>query len=114
MPAPYTYGDSTWGDKLTAYNGTAITYDAIGNPTKWRNSSSLTWEGRTLVGQTLSNDDIFTYTYNSDGIRTQKKYYDFDYCGYYTYDYLLDGSTIMVSKVIQLPNMKTDMLRIMI
>ena len=99
---------------LTNYNGTAITYDAIGNPLKWRNSSSLTWEGRELVGQILSNDDRFTYTYNSDGIRTQKKYYDFDYCGYYTYDYLLDGSTIMVSKVIQLPNMKTDMLRIMI
>ena len=71
--ATYTYGDTTWGDKLTNYNGTAITYDAIGNPTKWRNSSSLTWEGRTLVGQTLSNDDIFTYAYNSDGIRTQKK-----------------------------------------
>ena len=25
---PYTYGDSNWKDKLTAYNGTAITYDA--------------------------------------------------------------------------------------
>ena len=29
---PYTYGDSNWKDKLTAYNGTAISYDAIGNP----------------------------------------------------------------------------------
>ena len=80
---------------LTSYNGTSITYDAIGNPTKWRNSSSLTWEGRTLIGQTLSNDDSFTYTYNSSGIRTQKKYYDFDYCGYYTYDYVLDGEAIL-------------------
>ena len=26
------YGDSNWKDKLTSYNGTAITYDAIGNP----------------------------------------------------------------------------------
>ena len=25
---PYTYGDSNWKDKLTVYNGTAITYDA--------------------------------------------------------------------------------------
>ena len=29
----YTYGDSNWKDKLTAYNGVAINYDAIGNPT---------------------------------------------------------------------------------
>ena len=28
----YTYGDSNWKDKLTKYNGTTITYDAIGNP----------------------------------------------------------------------------------
>ena len=29
---PYTYGDSNWKDKLTAYNGVGITYDEIGNP----------------------------------------------------------------------------------
>ena len=29
---PYAYGDANWKDKLTAYNGTTITYDAIGNP----------------------------------------------------------------------------------
>ena len=29
---PYEYTDSNWKDKLTAYNGQAITYDAIGNP----------------------------------------------------------------------------------
>lgn len=29
---PYAYGDSNWKDKLTAYNGVPITYDAIGNP----------------------------------------------------------------------------------
>lgn len=28
----YTYGDSSWGDLLTAYNGISITYDEIGNP----------------------------------------------------------------------------------
>ena len=32
----YTYGDANWGDLLTNYNGTSITYDASGNPTKWR------------------------------------------------------------------------------
>ncbi len=29
---PYAYDDSNWKDKLTAYNGKTITYDAIGNP----------------------------------------------------------------------------------
>ena len=28
---PYYYNDSNWRDKLTNYNGTAITYDNIGN-----------------------------------------------------------------------------------
>ena len=30
----YTYGDATWGDLLTKYGSTTITYDVIGNPTK--------------------------------------------------------------------------------
>ena len=30
----YTYGDVNWKDKLTAFNGKNITYDAIGNPLK--------------------------------------------------------------------------------
>ena len=33
LTIPYTYGDSNWKDKLTNYNGHAITYDAIGDPT---------------------------------------------------------------------------------
>ena len=28
----YTYGNSRWGDLLTAFNGNAITYDTVGNP----------------------------------------------------------------------------------
>ena len=28
----YTYGAANWRDKLTAVNGNAIAYDAIGNP----------------------------------------------------------------------------------
>lgn len=35
---PYTYGDANWKDKLTAYNGVPITYDAIGSPPVDRNS----------------------------------------------------------------------------
>ena len=48
----YTYGDSAWGDKLTAYNGQAITYDEIGNPLSYYNGYSFTWLGRRLTGAT--------------------------------------------------------------
>ena len=42
----YGYSTGSWVDLLTNYNGTAITYDSIGNPTKRRGISSLTWNGR--------------------------------------------------------------------
>ena len=31
----YTYGDATWKDLLTAFDGNSISYDAIGNPTSY-------------------------------------------------------------------------------
>ena len=46
----YTYGDADWGDLLTAYNGTPIQYDSIGNPTDYYNGWDFTWEhGRELA-----------------------------------------------------------------
>ena len=32
----YAYGDSTWKDLMTTYNGQSITYDTIGNPLQYR------------------------------------------------------------------------------
>ena len=40
----YTYGDAQWRDKLTAYNGQTITYDAIGNPLTYRDGKSFSWK----------------------------------------------------------------------
>ena len=62
----YTYGDSTWGDLLTSYDGQTITYDNIGNPLSYR-GKTLTWNGRQLksVGNTV-------YTYDVNGLRTSK------------------------------------------
>ncbi len=62
----YTYGDSTWGDLLTSYDGQTITYDNIGNPLSYR-GKTLTWNGRQLrsVGNTV-------YTYDINGLRTSK------------------------------------------
>ena len=68
----YTYGDSNWKDKLTAYNGSSITYDAIGNPTSYYNGYTFTWQkGRQLAGATNGTNTV-SYTYNNDGYRTSK------------------------------------------
>ena len=69
----YGYGNSAWGDLLTSYYGNTITYDAIGNPLSWGDYGVLTWQGRQLESYTDSeSEETFTYTYNSDGIRTSK------------------------------------------
>jgi len=33
----YTYGNAAWTDELTSYDGSAITYDTIGNPLSYYN-----------------------------------------------------------------------------
>lgn len=44
-----TASDSNWKDKLTSYDGKAITYDEIGNPLSYRNMT-MTWQnGRQLA-----------------------------------------------------------------
>ena len=53
----YTYGDSTWKDLLTAYNGSTISYDAIGNPTTWYDGATMTWaNGRRLASISATSD----------------------------------------------------------
>ena len=60
-----------WKDKLTSYNGTAITYDAIGNPL---NDGSWTYEwavGRQLKKMSRDGQSL-TFKYDHNGMRTQK------------------------------------------
>ena len=69
----YGYATDSWKDRLTSYNGQTITYDSIGNPLTYNNGSAytFTWEGRQM--QTATKDlKTWTYTYNSDGLRTGK------------------------------------------
>ncbi|MBQ3189617.1 MAG: hypothetical protein IJB60_09360, partial [Bacteroidaceae bacterium] len=73
---PYTYGNTNWGDLLTNYNGTSISYDAIGNPLKWRNAIAIEWSGRQLSNFAHNDSKITNYSYNADGIRTKKTVYD--------------------------------------
>ena len=69
----YTYGDSQWIDRLTAFNSVGITYDGIGNPLSYYNGSSytFTWNGRELM-TAVKGGVTTTYKYGADGLRTQK------------------------------------------
>ena len=56
---------------MVNYNGTAITYDEIGNPQNWRDGMSFSWTGRQL--DSVTKDGVTTtYTYDSNGLRTSK------------------------------------------
>ena len=68
----YTYGDSNWKDKLTAYNGKTITYDKIGNPLTYRDSLSFTWKNGRQLASLQNGSSVINYTYNADGVRIGK------------------------------------------
>ena len=86
----YTYGDSSWGDLLTAYNGQAITYDAIGNPTSYL-GWNMTWQGCRLTAAT-KDENALSFTYDANGIRTSKT------VNGVTTEYFLNGSQILAQK----------------
>ena len=67
----FLHCNSAWGDQLTAYNGQAITYDANGNPISYYNGATFEWQGRQLVGAAY-NSNTYTYTYDTNGIRTSR------------------------------------------
>jgi RHS repeat-associated protein len=69
----YTYGDSDWGDLLTEYNGVEITYDGIGNPVN-DGTWTYTWQhGRQLASMAkIDQSETWQFTYNADGLRTQR------------------------------------------
>ena len=64
---PYEYAATGWKDRLTSYNGEAITYDALGNPTTYR-GHNLTW-GKI---KQLEAYDSNTFAYDSKGDRVRK------------------------------------------
>ena len=67
----YTYGDASWKDLLTAFNGQSITYDAIGNPLSYR-GMTLSWAGGRRLASVSKEGLSASYVYNAGGIRTQK------------------------------------------
>ena len=67
----YTYGNANWKDQLTAYNGTPITYDAIGNPLTF-GTQTFTWQHGRQLAQTSKDGETVSFVYNEDGLRVQK------------------------------------------
>ena len=92
----YTYGDATtdgtpaWKDLLTSYNGTAITYDAIGNPLNWGTSiTNMTWNNGRRLTSLKNGASVIQYGYDESGLRTRK------YTGTYTvYDRDASGNLV--------------------
>ena len=68
----YSYTDSNWKDKLTAYDGQTITYDAIGNPLN-DGTWTYTWEKGRQLKQMSKAGMTVEFKYDHNGLRTQKK-----------------------------------------
>ena len=67
----YSYDDTSWKDKLTSYDGKAITYDEIGNPLTY-DGDTYSWEGGRRLKEITGNNKNISYKYNDNGIRTEK------------------------------------------
>ncbi len=87
----YGYSDSSWGDMLTSFGGTAITYDAIGNPINYYTGQVFSWSGTDLAG-VVDGSDTYSFIYNDQGIRTSKTKNGV------TTTYYLNGSQIMAEE----------------
>ncbi len=90
----YTYGNGSWGDLLTNYDGSRITYDEIGNPLEY-SWATFTWNGRKLSSCYDGEYVTVSYGYNSDGIRVYKEIYNDDICETERHDYGLNGTQIL-------------------
>ena len=73
----YGYGDSTWKDLLTSYDGQTLTTDAIGNLTN-DGTWSYTWQhGRQLAQMSKPNGsgtENINFTYDAQGHRIAKEH----------------------------------------
>ena len=67
----YEYGDANWRDKLTAVNGNAIAYDAIGNPLN-DGTWTYTWQNGRQLQKMQKAGVTAEFVYNADGLRVQK------------------------------------------
>jgi len=67
----YVYNDANWKDKLTSFDGKAITYDQIGNPLTY-DGFTYTWQKGRQLASITGNSLNMSFSYNQDGLRTKK------------------------------------------
>ena len=81
----YSYTNTSWLDRLTAFNGTTITYDAIGNPLSYNNGSAytFTWKNGRELASVVKGGVTTTYKYDAGGQRVSKTYGSTTYNYYY-------------------------------
>ena len=98
VTSPYEYEyygyTNEWGDLLTSYSGTNLTYDGVGNPLSYYNGSSytFTWsQGRRLATASKSGYTL-SFEYNDEGIRTSKTVNGVEHV------YYLNGSQILAEE----------------
>lgn len=80
---PFEYKSNGMTDYLTRYNNYNITYDEAGNPLEYSGSGMgysritgyMTWNGD-LLTSFCDGNSIYKYTYDGDGKRTSKTYYE--------------------------------------
>ena len=88
----YSYTDSVWKDKLTSYDGKAITYDEIGNPLTYGsgdNQWSFSWEHGRQLASLSTPEHTISYKYDADGLRTEKT------VDGVTWEYIWDGDKLI-------------------
>jgi YD repeat-containing protein len=56
---------------MTSFNGSAMTYDAIGNPLT-DGKYTYTWEAGRQLSSLTANGQTAAFKYNDQGIRTEK------------------------------------------
>ncbi len=81
----YTYGDADWKDLLTAFDGSSITYDAIGNPTSYYNGTrwNFSWENGRSLATASDGTNSLSFAYDANGLRTSKTVNGTTYRYYY-------------------------------
>ena len=83
----YAYTNTAWGDQLTSYDNTAITYDGMGNPLTYR-GYTFGWRGKQLTSASNGTNSL-TFEYNEDGLRQKKTVNNVDT------DYFYNGSVLI-------------------
>ena len=68
----YTYGNSVWGDQLTKFGGTSITYDANGNPLVYYNGYTFTWKNGNELATATKGSTTLSFSYDDNGVRVRK------------------------------------------